>query len=74
MDVNFKFGIIGIGPTGGILAAYLAKAKHNVVLVDINKDHMDKIKKKGLTLTNLGEFNVKFPKENVCYSIDELKD
>lgn len=69
-----KIGIIGIGPTGGILAAHLAKAGHNVVLVDINKSHMNKIKNKGLTLTNLKTFNVKFPKENICYSIDELEN
>ncbi|UCC18849.1 MAG: ketopantoate reductase family protein [Promethearchaeota archaeon] len=71
---KFKIGIIGIGPTGGILAAHLAKMGHNVVLVDINKTHMDKIKKKGLTLTNLKTFNVKFPKENICYSINELEN
>jgi len=74
MVENYKFGIIGVGPTGGILAAHLAKAGHNVVLVDVNKNHMDKIKKKGLTLTNLKEFNVKFPKENICYCIDELEN
>jgi len=74
MVEKFKFGIIGVGPTGGILAAHLAKAGHNVVLVDINKNHMDRIKKKGLTLTNLEKFNVKFPNENVCYSIEELEN
>ncbi len=74
MSEEFKIGIIGIGPTGGILAAHLARAGHDVVLVDINKNHMDKIKKKGLTLTHLKEFNVKFPKENICYSIDELNN
>ncbi|MFX1590890.1 MAG: ketopantoate reductase family protein, partial [Promethearchaeota archaeon] len=74
MVEEFKIGIIGIGPTGGILAAHLAKAGHSVILVDINKSHMDKIKKKGLTITNLQEFNVKFPKENICYSIDELQN
>ncbi len=74
MNDEIKIGIIGIGPTGGILAAYLARQGHNIVLVDINKTHMNKIKKKGLTLTNLKEFNVKFPKENICYSIDELEN
>jgi 2-dehydropantoate 2-reductase len=72
MSEEFKIGIIGIGPTGGILAAHLAKNGHDLVLVDINKSHMDKIKKKGLTITNLKEFNVKFLKENIYYSIDEL--
>ncbi|MFX0038534.1 MAG: ketopantoate reductase family protein [Promethearchaeota archaeon] len=74
MDKQFKIGIIGIGPTGGILAAHLARVGHNLVLVDINKKHMNKIKKEGLTLTNLKNFTVKFPKENICYSIDELKN
>jgi 2-dehydropantoate 2-reductase len=74
MVENFKIGIIGIGPTGGILAAYLARAGHNVVLVDVNRNHMDMIKKKGLTLTNLEKFKVKFPKENICYSINELEN
>ncbi|MFX1567713.1 MAG: ketopantoate reductase family protein [Promethearchaeota archaeon] len=74
MSENFKFGIIGVGPTGGILAAHLAKAGYKLVLVDINKSHMDKIKKEGLTLTNLKDFNVKFPKESICYSIEELKN
>ncbi|MFX1315432.1 MAG: ketopantoate reductase family protein [Promethearchaeota archaeon] len=71
---KLQFGIIGIGPTGGIMAAHLAKAGHDVVLVDIKKSHMDKIKKKGLTITHLKEFNVKFPKANICYSIDKLQD
>ena len=74
MEKEFKFGIIGVGPTGGILAAYLANAGYNLVLVDINKSHMDMIKKKGLTLTNLKTFNVKFPKESICYSIEELEN
>ncbi|MFW9828191.1 MAG: ketopantoate reductase family protein [Candidatus Thorarchaeota archaeon] len=74
MKEKFKFGIIGVGPTGGILAVYLAKEGYNVVLVDINKSHMDTIKKKGLSITNLKEIKVKFPKENICYSVDELQN
>jgi 2-dehydropantoate 2-reductase len=71
---NLKFGIVGIGPTGGILAAHLAKAGHNVVLVDKNKSHMDEIKRNGLIITNLQEFKIKFPKENICYSIEGLQN
>ncbi len=74
MVEKFKFGIVGIGPTGGILAAHLAKAGYNVVLVDINKSHMDAIKKKGLKISNLKELKVKFPKENILYSINDLQD
>ncbi len=72
MVVKFKFGIVGMGPTGGIMAAHLAKAGHHVVLVDINKSHMDEIKNNGLIITNFREFKIKFPEENICYSIDEL--
>lgn len=74
MVEEFKFGIVGIGPTGGIMAAHLANAGHNVVIVDINKSHMDEIKKNGLILTNLREFKIKFPKDNICYSIDDLQN
>ena len=74
MVEKFKFGIVGVGPTGGIMAAHLATAGYDVVIVDIFKDHMDQIKKNGLTITHLKEFNAKFPKKNICYSIDELQD
>ncbi len=74
MVEKFRFGIVGVGPTGGIMAAHLANAGYDVVIVDIFKDHMDQIKKNGLTITNLKEFNAKFPKKNICYSIDELQD
>ena len=69
-----KFGMVGVGPTGGIMAAYLANAGHKVVLVDILKDHMDEIKKNGLKLTHYSEFTAEFPQENICYSIEELQD
>ena len=74
MVEKFKFGILGVGPTGGILAAHLAQAGHNVVLIDIFKSHIDEIKKNGLKITNLKEFNAKFAKKNICYSIDELQN
>jgi 2-dehydropantoate 2-reductase len=70
---GYKFGIIGVGPIGGIMASHLANAGQNVVLIDILKDHMDEIKKNGLTLTGFKEFNVKIPKENLCYSINEMQ-
>ena len=74
MVKEYKFGIVGVGPTGGILAAHLANAGHKVVLVDIFKAHMDEIKNNGLIITNLREFKTYFPQENICYSIDEIKN
>ena len=69
-----RFGIVGVGPTGGIMAAHLANAGYDVILVDINKSHMDEIKEKGLKITHYQEFNAKFPQINICYSIDELQN
>ena len=69
---EYKFGIIGAGPVGSIMAAHLAKAGHDVTLIDILKAHMDEIKRKGLSITGLKELNVSFPKDNLCYGIDEI--
>jgi len=33
---------------------------------------MDEIKRNGLTITGLNDINVPFPKNNICYGIDEL--
>jgi 2-dehydropantoate 2-reductase len=70
----YKFGIIGVGPVGGIMAAHLAKAGHKVTLVDILKSHLDEIKKNGLTITGYKEMNVPFSEDNICYDIDELNN
>ena len=69
-----KFGIVGVGPTGGIMAAFLVNAGYDVVLIDTNESHMDVIKKNGLKITNLKEFHVKFPKESIFYSINDLQN
>ncbi|MFX1493407.1 MAG: ketopantoate reductase family protein [Promethearchaeota archaeon] len=71
---EFKFGIIGIGPTGGIMAAHLAHAGHELVLIDKLKNHTDEIKRNGLTITHFKDFNVKFLPENICVSIEELQN
>jgi 2-dehydropantoate 2-reductase len=69
-----KFGFIGIGPVGGIMAAHLAKAGYDVTLVDIMKPHMDEIKKNGLSVIGFKDMKVSFPKNNICYGIDEIND
>lgn len=71
---KYRFGIIGVGPVGSIMAAHLAKAGHSVTLVDILKAHMDEIKKNGLTITGFKEMKVPFSEKNLCYGIDELSD
>jgi 2-dehydropantoate 2-reductase len=74
MSGEYRFGIVGVGPVGGILATHLASAGHSVVLVDPFKSHMDAVKKHGLTLTGLKEMTAKFPAENILYSIDDLQN
>lgn len=42
--------VIGAGPVGSIMAAYLAHNRENVFLIDIRKELIDAVKKNGLTL------------------------
>lgn len=72
MDEKPQFAVIGAGPIGGIMGAHLASAGYDVTLVDVLKDHLDEIEKSGFTITGFKELNVPFPKERLCYSIDEL--
>jgi 2-dehydropantoate 2-reductase len=69
---KYKFGIVGAGPVGSIMAAHLAKAGHNVILIDILKSHMDEIKRSGLSITGFKNIKVSFSESNICYGIDEL--
>jgi 2-dehydropantoate 2-reductase len=71
---KYKFGIIGVGPVGSIMAAHLAKAGHSVTLIDILKAHMDEIKKSGLSVTGFKDMKVSFSEKNICYGIDELSE
>jgi len=69
---KYRFGIVGVGPVGSIMAAHLAKAGHNVTLVDILSAHMDEIKTNGLSIAGFKEMNVPFSRANLCYGIDEM--
>ncbi|MHC4664144.1 MAG: ketopantoate reductase family protein [Planctomycetota bacterium] len=51
-------GIIGAGPVGGILGAYLAAAGENVVFVDILEEHLEAIRTEGLAVTGVKDFKV----------------
>ena len=67
------FAIVGLGPAGGIMATYLTRAGHEVVIVDILKDHLDEIRDNGLVITGFQELIARFVLENICYSIDGLR-
>jgi 2-dehydropantoate 2-reductase len=69
-----RFGVVGVGPVGGIMAGYLRNAGYEVVLVDILRDHMEAIASDGLRITGTVDMTVPFPAEQICYDIDELAD
>jgi 2-dehydropantoate 2-reductase len=73
MADKLRFGVVGVGPTGGAMAARLADAGHSVVLVDILKRHMDQIREHGLVLTGIMELEARFDPGDVCYCVDELR-
>ena len=72
MNGKKRFAVIGAGPIGGIMGAHLKRAGHDVLLVDILRDHLQEIGRKGLTITGVREMNVSFPEEDLLLSIDEL--
>lgn len=56
---SHNIGIIGAGPVGSIMAAYLARNKENVFLIDIKKELISAIRENGITVTGVGDnFNV----------------
>ena len=52
---NHKIGIIGAGPVGSIMAAYLARNGEDVHLIDIREDLISAVEEKGISLTGAGE-------------------
>jgi 2-dehydropantoate 2-reductase len=52
---NRNIAIIGAGPIGSIMAAYLARNKENVFLIDIKEDLISAIEKNGITITGVGD-------------------
>jgi 2-dehydropantoate 2-reductase len=60
--------VIGTGPIGGIIGGRLARASHDIVFVDVDKEHIEAIRAHGLQVdVPDGAFNVKvsivFPHE-----------
>lgn len=64
-------GVIGIGPVGGILAAHLAAAGENVVVVDILEGHLEEIRENCLRISGLVDIEARIPR--ACLSISELQ-
>lgn len=72
MANEHKIAIVGVGPVGGILAAYLSRAKHKVVLCDVLKGHLDAIRERGLKVFGVSE--MAFKSDRVIQDVAELSD
>ncbi|MDI9611966.1 MAG: 2-dehydropantoate 2-reductase [Acidobacteriota bacterium] len=64
--------IVGAGPIGGILAAYLVSAGHEVAVVDSWKEHLERVRAEGLCITT-GREEVRARPARVHASIRELE-
>lgn len=64
-----KFGIVGVGPVGGILAAHLIEAGHDVTAIDVAKNHIDKMKSDGLMIEGVHDLTATVDK--TFLSVDE---
>lgn len=54
-----KIGVLGAGAIGGAIGGYLVRAGHDVILIDQWAEHIEKIKRDGLKITDLrGGFTV----------------
>lgn len=67
----YKVAIIGAGPVGGILSAYLAE-NLEVTLVDVWKEHMDAIMQEGLQIVGAMEKTIHFDTDRLKRSVKEL--
>jgi 2-dehydropantoate 2-reductase len=70
MDNDSNIAIVGVGPVGGILAAHLSRAGHNIVVCDIQVPHLNVIKERGLSITGVSEIITKC--KRVAYNVSEL--
>jgi len=59
---NPTIGIIGLGPVGSILATHLARSGMNVVVEDISKKLLGKIRKNGLRVSGIKELSARVDK------------
>ncbi|MFH0728915.1 MAG: 2-dehydropantoate 2-reductase [Pseudomonadota bacterium] len=68
----WHYGIIGAGPVGCIVAAFLAKAGHKVTLCDIVPELVDTARERGIIIEGAETLQQKVP--HTCNRLDELID
>ena len=55
LNEDFNVAIVGAGPSGGILGAFLSQKGIEVTLVDIWKDHIEAIRQNGLQIEGVSK-------------------
>ena len=50
-----KIGILGVGGIGGVIGGFLARAGHDITLIDTWPENIERIKSDGLTVTTIEE-------------------
>ncbi len=57
-----RVAIVGAGAIGGTVGAFLSQAGEDILLVDVVKEHVDAINKKGLSISGIrGDFTARVP-------------
>jgi len=66
-----NIAIIGAGPVGSIMAAYLARNQEDIFLVDLKKELISAVEQNGITVTGVGDsFNTRV--KATAYSTSSL--
>ena len=68
-----QFTVIGAGAIGGTIGAHLARAGHEVLLVDAAADHVHAIERTGLIIEGRTTFRVRVPAVTVAGLADALR-
>ncbi len=56
-----RFTVIGAGAISGVFGGFLARARHDVTLVDMVAEHVEAIRRSGLRIEGCEEFTVHVP-------------
>ena len=56
-----KLHVVGAGAIGGIVAAHLVRAGHQVTVIDANADHVEELRASGLVVSGATEIRVPVP-------------
>ncbi len=64
------FAVVGAGPVGCVVAAFLAKSGHEVVICDVSRDLLEPIQTRGIRIEGAVELRAVITE--TCASVDEL--